>query len=150
MMTEKQKLTLKQMVAGIILGMIACALITLCSGCTTVREVEVVKVRTDTLIQTNVQRDSIHVRDSVYLHEYTKGDTVYIEKVRYRTDIKERIKIDTIYKSKTDTMVVERTVTKEDTPLTWWQRTKESLFIIAILIILLVFVIYTGKKVLRL
>jgi hypothetical protein len=122
----------------------------LCSGCTTVREVEVVKVRTDTLIQTNVQRDSIHVRDSVYLHEYTKGDTVCIEKVRYRTDIKERIKIDTIYKSKTDTMVVERTVTKEDTPLTWWQRTKESLFIIAILIILLVFVIYTGKKVLRL
>jgi ABC-type anion transport system duplicated permease subunit len=73
--------------------------------------VEVEKVRTDTTYITKHQRDSIHVHDSVYLHEYTKGDTVYREKVRWRTDIKEKLRIDTIYQSKTATVKVEKTET---------------------------------------
>ena len=96
-----------QMLKAIIIGMIAVALITLFCGCKTVTKVvEVEKVRTDTTYITKHQRDSIHVHDSVYLHEYTLGDTVYIEKVRWRTDIKEKLRIDTIYKSKTDTVKV--------------------------------------------
>ena len=101
-----------QMLKAIIIGMIAVALITLFCGCKTVTKVvEVEKVRTDTTYITKHQRDSIHVHDSVYLHEYTRGDTVYIEKVRWRTDYKEKLRIDTIYMSKTDTVKVEKTET---------------------------------------
>jgi hypothetical protein len=101
-----------QMLKAIVIGMIAVALITLFCGCKTVTKVvEVEKVRTDTTYITKHQRDSIHVHDSVYLHEYTRGDTVYIEKVRWRTDIKEKLRIDTIYMSKTDTAKVEKTET---------------------------------------
>ena len=111
-MTRKQEFTMLQMLKAIIIGMIAVAVITLFCGCKTVTKVvEVEKVRTDTTYITKHQRDSIHVHDSVYLHEYTRGDTVYIEKVRWRTDIKEKLRIDTIYMSKTDTVKVAKTET---------------------------------------
>ena len=111
-MTHKQEFTMMQLLKAIVIGMIAVALITLFCGCKTVTKiVEVEKVRTDTTYITKHQRDSIHVHDSVYLHEYTRGDTVYIEKVRWRTDIKEKLRIDTIYMSKTDTVKVAKTET---------------------------------------
>ena len=111
-MTRKQEFTMMQMLKAIVIGMIAVALITLFCGCKTVTKiVEVEKVRTDTTYITKHQRDSIHVHDSVYLHEYTRGDTVYIEKVRWRTDIKEKLRFDTIYMSKTDTVKVAKAET---------------------------------------
>ena len=121
-MTHKQEFTMMQMLKAIVIGMIAVALITLFCGCKTVTKfVEVEKVRTDTTYITKHQRDSIHVHDSVYLHEYTRGDTVYIEKVRWRTDIKEKLRIDTIYKSKTDTakVSVQETIVKQESK---WKR----------------------------
>ena len=121
-MTHRQEFTMMQLLKAIIVGMIAVALITLFCGCKTVMKVvEVEKVRTDTTYITKHQRDSIHVHDSVYLHEYTLGDTVYIEKVRWRTDIKEKLRIDTIYKSKTDTVKVsvQETIVKQDSK---WKR----------------------------
>lgn len=149
MMTKEQKLTLKQLLVGIILGLIACAMITLCAGCTTIREVEVVKTRTDTLIQTKVQRDSIYIekRDSVVTQ--VTGDTVTIEKWHYRDRWRDRVKTDTLYRSKTDTIFITKTVTKEQ-PQAWWQRLKNCLLEVIILILLLAVVIYVGKKHLRL
>lgn len=150
MITKEQQLTLRQLAVGIIIGLIACALITLCAGCTTSREVEVVKTRTDTLIQTKVQRDSIYIErhDSVVTNQ--KGDTVTIERWHYRDRWRDRVKTDTVYRSKTDTLIVEKTVTKTEQPLTWWQRLKNCLFNVIILIILLAILIYVGKKKLRL
>lgn len=149
MMTKEQKLTLKQLLVEIILGLIACAMITLCAGCTTIREVEVVKTRTDTLIQTKVQRDSIYIekRDSVVTQ--VTGDTVTIEKWHYRDRWRDRVKTDTLYRSKTDTIFITKTVTKEQ-PQAWWQRLKNCLLEVIILILLLAVVIYVGKKHLRL
>ena len=146
MITKEQQLTLRQLAVGIIIGLIACALITLCAGCTTIREVEVVKTRTDTLIQTKVQRDSIYIErhDSVVTNQ--KGDTVTIERWHYRDRWRDRVKTDTVYRSKTDTLIVEKTVTKTEQPLTWWQRLKNCLFNVIILIILLAILIYVGKE----
>lgn len=150
MITKEQQLTLRQLAVGIIIGLIACAMITLCAGCTTIREVEVVKTRTDTLIQTKVQRDSIYIErhDSVVTNQ--KGDTVTIERWHYLDRWRDRVKTDTVYRSKTDTLIVEKTVTKTEQPLTWWQRLKNCLFNVIILIILLAILIYVGKKKLRL
>ena len=139
-----------QLLKAIVIGMIAVALITLFCGCKTVTKVvEVEKVRTDTTYITKHQRDSIHVHDSVYLHEYTLGDTVYIEKVRWRTDIKEKLRIDTIYKSKTDTVKVsvQETIVKQESK---WKRLGNLLakmLMTALVLITIYAVIYIARHI---
>lgn len=100
------------------------AVVLVCS-CTTTKYVEVPVVHTDTLIVTNHQKDSVWLHDSIYLHEWMKGDTVMVDRVVYHTKYQEKIVRDTIYKSKTDTIAkpypVEVKVEKE---LTWWQKTR--------------------------
>jgi hypothetical protein len=128
--------------------MIAVAVITLFVGCKTVTKVvEVEKVRTDTTYITKHQRDSIYVHDSVYLHEYTKGDTVYREKVRWRTDIKEKLRIDTIYLSKTDTVKVAKTETivKQESK---WKRLGKMIGKMLVMAMVL-FGIYCGIQIAR-
>jgi ABC-type anion transport system duplicated permease subunit len=135
-----------QMLKAIVIGMIAVALITLFVGCKTVTKVvEVEKVRTDTTYITKHQRDSIYVHDSVYLHEYTRGDTVYIEKVRLRTDIKEKLRIDTIYKSKTDTVKVsvQETTVKQESK---WKRLGKMIGQM-LLVLLMLFAVYCIIKI---
>lgn len=145
-MTHKQEFTMMQMLKAIVIGMIAVALITLFVGCKTVTKVvEVEKVRTDTTYITKHQRDSINVHDSVYLHEYTRGDTVYIEKVRLRTDIKEKLRIDTIYKSKTDTVKVsvQETTVKQESK---WKRLGKMIGQM-LLVLLMLFAVYCIIKI---
>ena len=147
-MTHKQEFTMMQMLKAIVIGMIAVALITLFCGCkTATKVVEVEKVRTDTTYITKHQRDSIHVHDSVYLHEYTRGDTVYIEKVRWRTDIKEKLRIDTIYKSKTDTVKVsvQETIVKQESK---WKRLGKMIGQMLVMLMIL-FGIYCGIQIAR-
>lgn len=147
-MTRKQEFTMFQMLKAILIGLISVALITLFCGCKTVTKVvEVEKVRTDTTYITKHQRDSIHVHDSVYLHEYTKGDTVYIEKVRWRTDIKEKLRIDTIYMSKTDTVKVAKTETVIQQESKWKRLGKMIGQMLVMLMIL--FGIYCGIQIAR-
>jgi hypothetical protein len=118
-------------------------------SCTTTKYVEVPVTHTDTLIKTKVQRDSIWKHDSIYLHEWMKGDTVYIEKTRWLTDYKERLRIDTVYKSRTDTITKTITVAKTDS-LTWWQQTRIKFANVMIYLAILIFVVWLAKKKLRL
>lgn len=85
------------------------------SGCETIKYVPVETVRTDTLYQKVVQRDSIHVHDSVTISG--KGDTVMIE--HWRTQWRDRLLRDTIYRSRVDSIQVPYPVEK---PLTRWQQ----------------------------
>ena len=71
-------------------------------------------VRTDTLWQKIIERDSIIVNDSVIVRE--KGDTVMIEK--WHTKYRDRLKTDTLYVSKTDSVQIPYPVEKK---LTRWQ-----------------------------
>ena len=83
-------------------------------SCRSVEYVPVETVRTDTLWQKIVERDSIIVNDSVIVRE--KGDTVMIEK--WHTRYRDRLKTDTLYVSKTDSVQVPYPVEKK---LTRWQ-----------------------------
>jgi hypothetical protein len=74
---NKEGMSISNILAGIILGLIACALITLCSSCTTTKYVPVIEHHTDTLIQTKVQKDSVFMHDSVEVR--IAGDTVTID-----------------------------------------------------------------------
>ena len=60
----------------------------------------VYKVKTDTIHDFHVLKDSILIRDSVFVRE--KGESIYIYKEKWRTKID--LKHDTIYRSKTDTV----------------------------------------------
>lgn len=116
-------------------------------GCRThERVVEV--VRTDTLIQTKVQRDSVYIEnskhDSVYIHQ--KGDTLLIEKwhTEWRDRWSDRETHDTLYVAKHDT--IQQTLTKIDVkekPMSWWQRVRLkvgdlALWLLAIFLLFLV------------
>jgi hypothetical protein len=97
---------------GIIITLFLSALF---SGCKSIQYVPVETVHTDTLYQKVVQRDSIHIHDSVTIRE--KGDTVMIE--HWRTQWRDRLLRDTIYRSRVDSIQVPYPVEKQ---LTKWQQ----------------------------
>ena len=70
------------------------------SSCTTTRYIPVIEHATDTLVQRVVERDSIHVHDSIRVSE--KGDTVTIE--RWHTQFRDRWNHDSIYIAHRDTI----------------------------------------------
>ena len=70
------------------------------SSCTTTRYIPVIEHATDTLVQRVVERDSIHVHDSICVSE--KGDTVKIE--RWHTQYRDRWHHDSIYIAQHDTI----------------------------------------------
>ena len=105
---------------------ILAAAVVLLAGCKTKeRVVSVEHQKTDTLWQTQVQRDSIYIIDSTYIYEWTDGDTVHITRDRWKTRYVERTRTDTLYRSKTDTVnVAYETVREVPRRLTWWQQVR--------------------------
>lgn len=105
-------------VIKVIIAVLAVAATLLLSGCrTTEKIVEVEKVRTDTTYITQVQRDSIVRHDSIFLHEYMRGDTVYVEKTRWLRVIEDRLRVDTLYRLSIDTLQREVYVERKPTLL---------------------------------
>ena len=99
-------LQLLSFVSVLFIGMLICLLF---CGCTTTQYIPVIEHKTDTLIVTKHQHDSIHVYDSIMVSE--KGDTVRIEK--WHTKYIETQVHDTTYISKTDTIPQPYPVIKE-------------------------------------
>ena len=118
---DNEGLSLWHILAGFGWGVIVCLLISMLAGCKTIRYVPVESHTTDTLYQVKVERDSIHTTDSVYIHEWSSpmGDTVYLERDRWRIQWRDRWRVDTVHKSHTDTVNIPYPVEK---PLTYWQR----------------------------
>ena len=91
-------------------------LILLLCGCRT-EYVPLETVKYDSLMITKLMRDSVYVRDSVYLK--VKGDTIFKNKDRYVY----------VYKNIVDTFYMEK-IRKKEVPvpverkLTWWERVK--------------------------
>lgn len=120
------------------------AMVLVLSGCKTRTVVVTVpKVRTDTLIITKYQRDSIWLHDSIHVSEKTENDTVWLEVKKWHTIYIETRTRDTIYIATHDTIPqpypveVIKEVEKE---LTWWQKTKMWVGGIAMLLLLAWFV----------
>lgn len=86
-------------------------------SCRSIQYVPVGTVKTETEYVDRWRRDSVHVRDSVFV--LVKGDTVYIDK--YKTIYKDRIFRDTTYIERIDTTRIPYPVEKQ---LTRWQSVK--------------------------
>jgi len=93
----------------------AALLVLLLSSCSRSVYVPVETVRVDTFVKTAVRVDSVRLTDSVYVSERTVGDTVYIVKTRTRWRDRLQLRVDTVYRSQTDTItkVVEVVVEKK-------------------------------------
>ena len=113
------------------------------SGCTTTRYIPVIEHATDTLVQRVVERDSIHVHDSIRVTE--KGDTVKIE--RWHTQYRDRWHHDSVYVAHHDTIPqpypVTKYVARKRTTFEWALLAFGVAFIIASLL----FIIHKVKKV---
>lgn len=79
-----------------------------------------------------MQKDSVWLHDSIHIREF--GDSVLIYK--YQTKYIERLRTDTIYEHRVDTIAkpypVEVKVEKE---LTWWQKTKMNMGVVLLILL---------------
>jgi len=95
----------------------------LLGSCTTTEYVTVPELHTDTLMVMQHSRDSIYVHDSVWVSEQQRGDTILLTTTKWLTKYIERLRHDTIYQSKTDSVPQPYPVeVKVPADLTWWQQ----------------------------
>lgn len=85
----------------------------LCASCRTAeRTVQTaatqVAVRTDTLRLFTHSADTLLRRDSIFVREVLRSDTVLIERTHFRTDRIAAMRRDTVYISRTDTLRLYR------------------------------------------
>lgn len=113
-------------------------------SCRTVQYVPVENTHTSETEKHNVERDSIHVHDSVYI--YMQGDTIF--DVRLKTIYKEIFRTDTFLVNKTDTI---NHIVEVEKKLTKWQQTKMDvgagvLYAVPILVAVGLFILYRKLK----
>lgn len=130
-------------IAAFIIAMIICSFFT---SCKSIEYVPIIEHHTDTLIKTNVQRDSVYVHDSVTITQ--KGDTVLMD--RWHTKYVEREVHDTTYVSKIDSILTSYPVeVKVEKQLTWWQQTRLHLANILLWLLAIASAYYIIRWVLR-
>lgn len=116
---ERLKVAIVHGLTFVTMLIVLLALCALLGSCTTTKVVTVEKVRTDTLRENRIERDSIWLHDSIHIRE--KGDTVIIE--RWHTKWQNHLEHDTVYKSRTDSVPVPYPVIQEVAkPLTVMQK----------------------------
>ena len=133
------------------LAAIVALLIALFFGsCRSVRVIEKEVIKTDTVLTTKIQIDSIYVNDSIYIRELIQGDTVKITTDRWHTRWRDRILYDSIYIAQRDTVRVTdiKEVPRKLSGWQWFQIWAGRLALIAIM--LAAGVVIAKKKLFRL
>lgn len=130
----------KVAITACIMAFLACLL----TGCKTTHEIQTEYVdryvhdsvfieRVDTLVKVDVQRDSVLLRDSVFVNVWQSADTIFkikeVWKYRNRISVKhdtiKDVQIDVRYIEHVDTAFVDKVSIKTEyvkKPLSWWQR----------------------------
>ena len=85
-------------------------LVLVCSCATRVEYVPVVRVQTDTLKVTVARVDSVVKHDSVFVVHEKRGDSVFVTQTKVVTNDRLRVRHDTVYKVKVDTLRLPETV----------------------------------------
>ena len=128
-------------------GLLACAVLTLLFGCTTTRYVPVPSISVDSVYVDRWLRDSVYLHDSVFVNRYSKGDTVFVDKVVTRYKYKDRLRHDTVAVVRADSVRVPYPIEKD---LGWWEKTRLYSFpVLVAMVAVLAFVIEWLVKKLR-
>lgn len=142
-MRHKDKDFIKAILARVLIWWSAVAIIltiALCS-CGSVRYVEVPRVSRDTLRVVQVETRLDSVRDSIFLREFVRGDTVYrvkyIERLRWR----DRWRVDTVQAVRVDSVgvpyPVERKISRWDKVRYMWRGVAVGLVLVAVAVAVL-------------
>lgn len=116
-------------------------------GCKTKEYVPVVEHHTDTLRLVQHHRDSIYLHDSTFVREFVQGDTVRVITEMWHTKYRDRLKTDTLYRSRTDSVPVPYPVVKEvKKPLTMIEKALMGTGIASIVGLLFYFFILFKKR----
>lgn len=120
-------------------------LVCLCVGCKTVSYVPVTQQLHDSVYVDRWLRDSVYLHDSVFVNHYSKGDTVYVDKVVTKYMYKDRWRFDTVAVTRVDSVRVPYPVEKE---LSWWEETRMHSFpiLVAIVAVLAFIIAWLVKK----
>lgn len=138
-MKQDLKNVLRVLVA-IVLGMVVCWMLGGCSPRIVEVERPVVVEQTHTQTHTDIVRDTLIWRDSVY--HYVQGDTVRIERWHHVANVSKMIVTDTIRDTIPRIVTVKETVVQEVNRLRWWQKVLMTVGIIGIIVMML----FVGAK----
>lgn len=130
---------------GLFWGLLACAVLTLLFGCTTTRYVPMPSVSVDSVYVDRWLRDSVYLHDSVFVNQYSNGDTVFIDKVVTKYKYKDRWRHDTVAVVRADSVRVPFPLDKD---LGWWEKTRMYSFpvLVAMVAVLAFVVVWLVKK----
>lgn len=84
-------------------------------------------------------RDSVFFRDTTHIH--TKGDTVFVDVVRWR----EKWRSDTVRVEKTDSIPIIVEVPVEVNKLTWWQNVRLKILNYLLVALALLIILYLRR-----
>lgn len=120
-------------------------LVCLLAGCKTTKYVSVPSVSVDSVYVDRWLRDSVYLHDSVFVNHYSKGDTVYVDKVVTKYKYKDRWRQDTVAVVRADSVRVPYPVEKD---LSWWEETRMHSFpiLVAIVAVLAFIIAWLVKK----
>lgn len=129
---KERTMIIVDVVLLVVTFVIACLL----TGCRCVRVIEKEVIKTDTMLTTKIQIDSIYVNDSIYIRELIQGDTVKITTDRWHTRWRDRILYDSIYIAQRDTVRVTdiKEVPRKLSGWQWFQIWAGRLALIAIML----------------
>lgn len=123
------------------MGIMACILISMLTGCKSVQYVPVENVRTDSVYIDRFQRDSIYQRDSVFVNRWTAGDTVYQDKVVWKYVYRDKVKYDTVSVLRSDSVRVPYPVERR---LTKWEQVRLNVGGWAIAVVVITILVIVG------
>lgn len=132
-----------RVLVAIVLGMLLCWLMGGCSPRVVEVERPVVIEQTHTQTHTDIVRDTLIWRDSVY--HYVQGDTVRIERWHHVANVSKMIVADTIRDTIPRIVTVKETVVQEVNRLHWWQKVLMTAGVIGIIVMML----FVGAKRMR-
>ena len=126
----------------LILGLLSVVLLV---GCTTTKYVPVPSVSVDSVYVDRFHRDSVYLHDSVFVNQYSKGDTVFVDKVVTKYKYKDRWRYDTVAVVRTDSVRVPYPIGKD---LGWWEKTRLYSFpvLVAMVAVLAFVIVWLVKK----
>lgn len=127
---------------GLFWGLLACLLL---AGCKTTKYVPVPSVSVDSVYVDRWLRDSVYLHDSVFVNQWTQGDTVFVDKVITKYKYKDRWRHDTVAVVRADSVQVPYPVEKD---LGWWEKTRLYSFpvLVAMVAVLAFVIVWLVKK----
>lgn len=125
-----------------ILWVLACLLLV---SCRTTKYVPVPSVSVDSVYVDRFHRDSVYLHDSVFVNQWTQGDTVFVDKLVTKYKYKDMWRYDTVAVVRADSVRVPYPIEKD---LSWWEKTRLYSFpvLVAMVAVLAFVVVWLVKK----